>query len=210
VASTVSDPSTSTASPGPGRPRPPVAVLAAAALAGLEAVALVAGALTGLDGLLLAGSRPSGAVVLAVLLVLATWVVLCAGGGALLADGSGRRVYTGVATAEIALVVAVLVLSLSTPLFDPLAASLPLPALALLALGLPVGKLLLAGAPTALAWSAAGPRTRAAQPDPGPARPLLRAATLGGIGLVLLAVTLTTPVPGDPADAPATAGTSQP
>jgi hypothetical protein len=208
VASTVSDPSTSPASVA-GRIRPPAAVLAAAVLAGVEAVALVAGALTGLDGLLLAGARPPGPVVVAVLLGLAAWVVLCAGGGALLADGSGRRMYTGVATAEIALVVALLVLSLGTPLLDPLTASLPVPALALLALGLPVGKLLLAGAPTALAWSAAGPRARATRPEPGPARPVLRAATLGVIGLALLTVTLTTPVPGGPADAPATAGTSQ-
>ncbi|MGY1630902.1 hypothetical protein ACI784_04210 [Geodermatophilus sp. SYSU D01186] len=204
------DPSTTPTAPVPGRPRPPVAVLAAAGLAGLEAVALVAGALTGLDGLLLVGSRPSGPVVAAVLLGLATWVVLCAGGGLLLADGSGRRTYTGVATAEIALVAALLVLALGTPLLDPLTASLPLLPLALLFLGVPVGKLLLAGAPSALAWSATGPRAAASRPEPGPARPVLRAATLGVIGLALVAVVLVTPVPGTPAETPATAGTSQP
>ncbi|MGY1820444.1 hypothetical protein [Geodermatophilus sp. SYSU D00079] len=204
------DPVPTTAAPTRSRPRPPVTVLAAAGFAGLEAVALVAGALTGLDGLLLVGSRPSGPVVAAVLLGLATWVVLCAGGGALLADGSGRRVYTGVAVAEIALVAAVLVLTLGTPLLDPVAASLPVLPLTLLALGVPAGKLLLAGAPSALAWSAAGPRAAASRPEPGPARPVLQAATLGVIGLALVAVALVTPVPGTPADGPATAGTSQP
>jgi hypothetical protein len=210
VASTVLDPRATVAPAAPARRRPPAAVLAAAGLAGLESVALVAGALTGLDGLLLVGSRPSGPVVAAVLLGLATWVVLCAGGGALLADGSGRRTYTGVATAEIALVAALLVVALGTPLLDSLTASLPVLPVALLALGVPVGKLLLAGAPSALAWSAAGPRAAVARPEPGPARPLLRAVTLGVIGLALVAVALVTPVPGTPAQAPATAGTSQP
>jgi hypothetical protein len=206
----VPDPSTTTAAPVRGRPRPPAAVLAAAGLAGVESVALVAGALTGLDGLLLVGSRPTGPVVAAVLLGLATWVVLCAGGGALLADGSGRRVYTGVATGEIVLVAVLMVMALGTSLLDPLTASLPLLPLALLALGVPVGKLLLAGAPSALAWSAAGPRAAAVRPEPGPARPVLRAVTLGVIGLGLVAVALVTPVPGIPAEVPATAGTSQP
>ncbi|MGY1636674.1 hypothetical protein ACI78V_08465 [Geodermatophilus sp. SYSU D00742] len=210
ASTTVPDARTTPAAPVRGRPRPPAAVLAAAALAVLEAVALLAGALTGLDGLLLTGPRPPGAVVPALLLGLSSWVVLCAAGGALLADGSGRRTYTGVATAEIALVATVLVLASGTSLLDPLTVSLPLPALALLALGLPVGKLLLAGAPSALAWSAAGPRAAASRPEPGRARPVLRAATLGVIGLALVAVALTTPVPGGAAEAPTTAGTSRP
>jgi hypothetical protein len=150
-------------------------------------------------------------VVAVVLLVLAGWVVLCAGGGMLLLDRSGRRVHTAVATAEIALVGTFTALALTTPLFDTLPVALPLPALALalLTLGLPVGKLLLAGAPSVVAWVAEGPRTPAARPAPPAAGPRTRVATLAVIGLALVAVALTTPVPIAAPDAPATAGTSQ-
>jgi hypothetical protein len=182
-------------------------VLAAAAVAGLEAVALVAGALTGLDRLMLSG--PSGPLVAAVLLLLAGWVVLCAGGGALLVDGSGRRMLSAVAGAELVLVGALLVVSATTRV-DALTTSLPLPALALLALGVPAGKLLLAGAPSATAWIAQGPRGPARRPEPAAAGPALRAATLVVIGLALATVALATPTPGAPADDPATAGTSAP
>jgi hypothetical protein len=208
VASTVVD-TRSTAPSVRDRRRPPVTVLAAAGVAGVEAAALLAGGLTGLDGLLLSPLRPSGAVVAGVLLLLACWVVLCAGGGALLVDGSGRRAYTGVATAEVALVGALLVLSQATPLLDAPPTTLPLPALALLALGLPVGKLLLAGAPSAMAWVAEGPRAPS-RPQAGAAHPRLRAATLVAIAAALVAVAVTTPAPGTATDAPATAGTSAP
>ncbi|MDP9430244.1 MAG: hypothetical protein M3Q47_15890, partial [Actinomycetota bacterium] len=174
-----------------------------------EAVALLAGGLTGLDGLLLSPLRPAGPVVGVVLLALAGWVVLCAGGGVLLLDRSGRRVYTAVATAEVALVGALLALALLTPLLDTLPVALPLPALALLALGLPVGKLLLAGAPSVLAWVALGPRARARRPEPAAVGPRTRAVTLALIGASLVAVALTTPVPGAATETPATAGTSQ-
>ncbi|SNS73916.1 hypothetical protein SAMN06893096_107111 [Geodermatophilus pulveris] len=190
--------------------RPPVTVLAAAALGVLEAVALLAGGLTGLDGLLLSPLRPAGPVVAALLLLLAGWVVLCAGGGVALLDRSGRRLHTAVATAEAALVGGLLVLALLTPLFDALPVGLPLPALALLALGLPVGKLLLAGAPSALVWAAHGPRTREPRPQRAAAGPRTRAATLAVIGLALVTVALAVPAPGATPETPATAGTGRP
>ena len=196
------------ASPSTGRRRPPSTVLAAAAIGAVEAVALLAGGLTGLDGLLLSAVRPPGSVAALLLLLLAAWVVLCAGGGVLLLDRSGRRLYTAVATAEVALVGALLALALLTPVFDALPVALPLPALALLALGLPVGKLLLAGAPSVVAWVAAGPRAPR-RPEPAAVGARTRVATLAVIGLALVAVALGTPVPGTGNDAPATAGTSQ-
>ncbi|MFW3170555.1 hypothetical protein [Geodermatophilus sp. CPCC 206100] len=208
MASTVVDPRTTGVPPSTARRQPPVAVLAAGGIAGLEAVALVAGALTGLDGLLLSPLRPSGAVVALVLVALAAWVVLCAGSGALLVDGSGRRLYTGVATGELVLVGGLLLLALAGGLPAPTA--LPLPALVLLLLGVPVGKLLLAGAPTVLAWVAAGPRAPSTRPEPACARPALQAATLVTIGLVLCALALTTPLDGGGTDVPATVGSSQP
>ncbi|MGY1705465.1 hypothetical protein ACI79C_12905 [Geodermatophilus sp. SYSU D00697] len=210
ASTTVLDPRTPVVPGAPDRRRPPPTVVAAAAVAGVEAVGLVAGALTGLDGLLLSPLRPSGLVVATVLLLLAVWVVLCAGGGVLLADGSGRRLYTGVAVTEVGLVAVLLGLSLGTPLLDGLPASLPGPALALLALGVPVGKLLLAGAPTAVAWGAAGPRARARQPEPAPGPPALRAATLGVIALALVTIALVTPTPQAATGSSTTAGTSQP
>jgi hypothetical protein len=210
VASTVPDAGeTPPASSSPARRRPPAAVLAAAAVGLVEAVALLAAGLTGLDGLLLSPLRPAGPVVALVLLFLAGWVVLCAGGGMLLLDRSGRRVHTAVATAEIALAGACTALALTTPLFDPLPVALPLPALALLSLGLPVGKLLLAGSPSVVAWVAEGPSTPAHRPEPSPAGPRTRGATLAVIGLALVAVALSTPVPTVAPHAPATAGTGQ-
>jgi hypothetical protein len=209
VASTVLDARETPRAPSPERGRPPAAVLAAAAVGVTEAVALLAGGLTGLDGLLLSPLRPAGPVVAVVLLLLAGWVVLCAGGGVLLIDRSGRRVYTAVATMEVALVGALMALALLTPLFDTLPVTLPLPALALLALGLPVGKLLLVGAPSVVAWVAQGPRAPARRPEPAVLGMRTRMVTLAVIGLALVTVALTTPVPGAAPEAPATAGTSQ-
>ena len=211
MASTVLDARETPSAPSsPGRRRPPAAVLAAAAIGVGEAVALLAGGLTGLDGLLLSPLRPAGPVVAVVLLLLAGWVVLCAGGGVLLLDRSGRRVYTAVATAEVALVGALMALALLTPLFDILPVGLPLPALALLTLGLPVGKLLLAGAPSTVDWVAQGPRPAVRRPEPAAVGPRTRAVTLALIGLALVTVALTTPVPGAAPEAPATVGTSRP
>ena len=208
MASTVLDARETPRAPSsPGRRRPPATVLAAAAIGVAEAVALLAGGLTGLDGLLLSPLRPAGPVVAVLLLLLAAWVVLCAGGGVLLLDRSGRRVYTAVATAEVALVGALVALTLLSPLFDTLPGELP--ALALLALGLPVGKLLLVGAPSVVAWVDQGPCAPARRPEPAAAGPRTRVATLAVIGLALLSVALTTPVPAAVPDAPATAGTGQ-
>ena len=122
---------------------------------------------------------------------------------------SDRHILTAVATAEVALVGALMALAMLTPLFDILPVGLPLPALALLVLGVPVGKLLLAGAPSVAAWVAEGPRAPVRRPEPAAAGPRTRGATLAVIGLALLAVALTTPVPAAVPDAPAAAGTGQ-
>ncbi|MGY1814278.1 hypothetical protein [Blastococcus sp. SYSU D00820] len=206
MASTVLDVRTSGATPRPvpaatsARRRPPAAVLGAAGVAVLEALALVAAALTGLDGLLAAPPRPSGAVVVLVLGGLATWVVLCAAGGVTLLDGSGRALLTRVAYGEVVLLTVVLLVGLATPLVDDLPTTLPLPAVLLLALAVPVGKLLLASAPSAEEWLAAGPRSPAAQPQLSEGQRVLRAVTVGVIGVVLGVVALTGPT-GGPTDA---------
>jgi hypothetical protein len=189
------------------RALPPAAVLAAAGISLLDAVAVVAAALTGLDGVFSSPDRPSGAVAALWLLVLAAWAVLGAGGGLLLADGCGSRLLTLVACAEVAVLAVVFVLGLATSALDS-AAGLPVPALALAALAVPVGKLLLATAPSSTAWSDAGPRPRAPYPRVSEDRQALRVATLTVIGLALLAVVLLNPVDDD-ADTPFPVSTSQ-
>jgi hypothetical protein len=161
-------------------------------------VGLLAVALTGLNGALASPVRPAGSVVALGLLGLAAWIVLCAGGGAALIDGAGRKLLLGVAYGEMVLVSALLVGATATPLFAP-PAGLPLPLLALLALAVPVGKLLLAGAPAAQRWVAAGPRTRERRPDPVAAHRVLATVTLGFIGasLAALAVLIPAQAPGD-------------
>lgn len=180
--------------------RVPASVVGVGAIGVLEAIALLALSLTGLDGLLSSGRAP-GWLVAGTLVLLAAWIVLCAGGAAAMVDGTGRALLAGVAYAEIALVAALLVVATLTPFADP--APLPLPAPALLALAVPVGKLLLAGAPSAQHWIAQGPRARVRPPDPVQAHRLLATVTLGAIGLSLCAVALLFPVPagdvGDPA-----------
>jgi hypothetical protein len=173
----------------------PVPVAAAAVLAVLQAVALLALGLTGLDGVFGTGGRPDGMVVAVSLLLLAGWVVLCAGGGACLLDGAGRRLLTAVACAEIALLLVVAVAGalgadgVWLVAFGRLGA-LPVPALALLALGVPTAKLLLAGSPSAIAWVQAGGRPRRVRPTPAVEHRLLRGLTVGCIGLALTAVAL--------------------
>ena len=183
--------------------RLPVSVAAVATLAVLESLGLLALGLTSLDGIFGTGVRPSGVLVAVTLLLLAGWVVLCAGGGASLVDGAGRTLITAVASGEIALL---LVLAVASVLgadgvwlvaMGPLGA-LPVPALALLALGVPTAKLLLASAPSAVAWVAAGGRPRAPRATPVVAHPGLRVATLVCIGLALTGVALL----GGPADGP--------
>jgi hypothetical protein len=127
--------------------------------------------------------------------------VLCAGSGAAVIDGAGRKLLLGVAYAELVLVAMLLVIV--TALSVPLPIALPLPALGLLALAVPVGKLLLANAPSAQRWVAAGPRTRVRRADPVQTHRLLATATLGLIGLSLTAVAVLAPVPADGPNAPA-------
>ncbi len=172
----------------------PVTALAAGLLAIAEAVGLLAAALTGLDGVLSSPLRPAGPVMAVGLIVLAGWIVLSAGSGAALIDGTGRRSLVGLALAEIGLVGLLSVLAVVTPLFAEIPVTLPLPAVALLALSVPVGKLLLAGAPTAQQWAAQGPRVREARPDPVTVHRLLATLTLGVIGAGLVALTVLAPV----------------
>ena len=180
--------------PVPARRWWPAPVLALAAVCGLEALALLAGGLTGLDGLFTAAPGPSVPVVVTVLGGLAGWVVLCAGSGLAALEG-GRRLVNGLACAEIAAVAALFVVSLTTPLVGDLPTTLPLPAVALLALAVPVGKLLLTSAPATLAWAeAAPPRVRTAAPA---RHPRLRLATVALIGVALGALAVTTPVGGE-------------
>jgi hypothetical protein len=178
--------------------RLPATVLAVGLIGVLEAVGLLAAALTGLDDVLSSTSRPAGWVVAIGLLLLAAWIVLCAGSGAAIIDGTGSRLLLAVAYAELVLVGALGVLGTVTPLSDGLPAALPLPALLLLAVAVPVGKLLLAGAPSAARWVAAGPRTRVRRPDPVADHRMLATVTLAVIGLALGALALLAPVqPGD-------------
>jgi hypothetical protein len=185
-------PSLGTPAHGTARRRPPVAVLAAGLLAVVEAIALLAVALHGLDGMLSAPSRPAAPLLALLLVVLAAWIVLAAGSGAALVDGSGSRLLVGVAVGELGLVVALGALATVTPIGLP--AGLSAPALLLLAAAVPVGKLLLAGSPSATAWLAAGPRPVEQRPDPASTHRVLATATLGLIGLTLGAVALLGPV----------------
>ncbi len=177
-----------TAAPGTARRRPPMTALLTGLFAMVEAVGLLAVALHGLDGLLTAPSRPAGPVPAFALLVLAAWIVLAAGSGAAVIDGSGRRLLVGVAVGELVLLVLIGVAAVLVPV------ALPLPGLLLLATAVPVGKLLLAGSPSVAAWLAAGPRPVERRPDPAAAHRVLATATLGVIGLALGAVALLGPV----------------
>jgi hypothetical protein len=180
--------------------RIPVTVAAAGLIGVLEAVGVLAIALTGVDGVLSSPSRPAGWIVGAGLLLLAAWIVLCAGSAAALIDGAGRTLLMGVAYAEMALVALLLVLATTLPIATP--GNIPVPALGLLALAVPVGKLLLVGAPSAQRWVAQGPRTRVRRADPVQAHRLLATVTLAVIGLSLAAVAVLAPVPSDGASDP--------
>lgn len=182
-----------TAVPVPLR-RPPAPVVVAAVLGVAEALGLVAGALAGLAHLL-EYSHPTGATVGVGLVVLASWVVLAAASGAAVLDGAGRRLYSGVACAELGLVLAVLVTLATTSLLDGLRIGFPLPALALFLLAVPAGKLLLAGAPTTTQWLAQGPRVRERRTDPAASHRGLCVVTLAVIGLALTATALLVPAP---------------
>jgi hypothetical protein len=186
----------------------PATVVAAALVGVLEAVGILAVALTGLDRLLTSVGRPAGWLIAAGILLLAAWIVLCAGGAAGLLDRTGRSLLVGVAYVEMSLVGILLVVATVTPVPHP--TSLPVPALGLLALAVPVGKLLLAGAPSAQRWVARGPRRRSRRPDPVRAHRTLATLTLGAIGALLCAVAVLAPVPADAADDPASAVSPHP
>jgi hypothetical protein len=177
--------------------RPPAPVVVAAVGGVVQALALVAAALTLLAGQLEGPHRPTGVAVGTGLVVLATWVVLAATSGAALLDGTGRRIYTGLAWVELTLVLVSLVAIMLTPLMDGVRIGFPLPALALFLLAVPAGKLLLAGATSTSAWLAQGPRLRERRPDPARAHRGLCVATLGLIALTLTAAALLVPAPGD-------------
>ena len=181
--------------------RLPITVAAAGVIGVLEAVGLMSLALTHLDGLFSAPTRPAGWIVAAGLLVLAGWIVLSAGSGAALIDAAGRALFLGVAYAELVLVAILLVVA--TALAIPAPGSVPVPLLGLMALAVPVGKLLLANAPAAQAWVVAGPRTRVRRADPVQTHRALATVTLGVIGLALTAIAVLAPVPTSGPSAPA-------
>ena len=186
---------------------PPATVLAATGISLLQAVAVVAAALTGLGGLFGGSGGTSGTVAAAWLLGLAAWAVFGAGGGLLLTDGSGSRLLVVVACTELALLLVVFLAALASPSLDALTPGLPLPALALASGAVPVGKLLLATAPSATAWTAAGPRRPVAAPQLGDGQRALRVVTVAVIGVALASVALLDPVGTDPRDPrPATTG----
>jgi len=168
----------------------PLTVLAAAGIGVIEALGLLAVGLTGLDSLLTAATRPHGAVVAGVVLALAAWVVVAAGSGASMVDGTGRRGFVAVAYAELFAVAVAGVAAVVAGLHVPTPAHLPLPAAVVLALAVPVGKLLLAGSASTQAWLAAGPRVRERRPDPVVMHRMVATVTLAVIGLGLGAVAI--------------------
>jgi hypothetical protein len=171
------------------RTRPPVTVVATVAVGLVESIALLAGALTGLDGVLSSVLRPGPGVVLPAVFLLAGWIVVCAAGAATLLDGAGHRPVTWVAYGELVLITVLFFVALFTPRGEvPIPPAVPLPAVALLVLAVPVGKLLLAGSPTAVAWVADGPRPRDRRPDPTKTYQDLCVATLAVIAIALTAV----------------------
>ena len=176
-----------TVAPGTTYRHAPLPALLAGLTGIVQAIALLAVALHGLDAVLTAPSRPAGPAIALGLLGLAAWIVLAAAGGAAVIDGSGRRLLTGVAVAELGLVAAAAVLLPTTPLALPTG-------LVVAAAAVPVAKLLLAGSPSAVAWVAAGPRPVERRPDPATTYRVLATVTLGLIGLALGAVALLGPV----------------
>jgi hypothetical protein len=188
--------------------RPPT-VLAAGLIGIVEAVGLLALALTGLDGVLAAPVRLPGWLLGAGLLVLAGWIVLCAGGGAALIDAAGGKLVLAVAYGELVLLGALIVVATTSSVLAPAPAGLPLPLLLLMAVAVPVGKLLLVGAPSSVRWIAEGPRVRERRIDPVAAHRLLATLTMGLIGVSLAAVAVLVPAQGHGPNEPASAVFSQ-
>ena len=152
--------------------RLPLTIVSAGLIGVLQAVGLLAVALTGLDGVLSSPARPAGWIVGGGLLLLAAWIVLCAGSGAALIDGAGRTLLIGVAYAELVLIAMLLVVATSMTISTP--GDIPVPVLGLMAVAVPVGKLLLAGAPSAQQWVAAGPAHQGPPRRPGAVPPPAR------------------------------------
>jgi hypothetical protein len=185
--------------------RLPLTVLGAGLLGIAESLGLLALALTGLDGVLSSPVRLPGWLVGVGLLVLAGWIVLSAGGGAALIDGAGRRLVLIVASAELALLGALVVVATTSSALAAAPAGLPLPLLLLMAVAVPVAKLLLVGSPSAVRWIAQGPRVRERRVDPVAAHRLVATLTLGLIGVSLAAVAVLVPAQGGGANEPASA-----
>jgi hypothetical protein len=82
--------------------------------------------------------------------------------------------------------------------------ALPVPALAVLTAGVPIAKLLLASAPSTVAWVRSGGRPAAARAPRGVDHRALRGVTLACIGLALTGVALL----GGPADTSTTPSTA--
>jgi hypothetical protein len=183
-----------TSSTASRRRRLPAPVLAAGLVGILEALALLALAVVGIDDVLTSGVLTGTTLALG-LTVMAAWVVACAGSGAGLIEATGRTLFVGLAYAETVLVGFLLVIATFAP-FVTAPAGMPLPALALLVLTIPVAKLLLAGTPSAREWVADGPRTRVRRADPVAAHRLLATLTLGVIGISLGALAVLAPMNG--------------
>lgn len=203
----VTAPDTSPAAVTPRRAgRRPVTVMVLGAGGMLQAVALVAIALTSLTGMLAAEHRAPDAVIAAVLVALAGWTVLSASAGAAVLDGSGQRLLVVLGIAEVVVVAGLLVVAATTSVLDRATGDLPGPALALLMLSVPLGRLLLAGAPSTTAWVQAGPPMREHHSGTVVAHRRLCAGTLAVIGLALAGLALLGPTGvGDGAPAPAAA-----
>jgi hypothetical protein len=169
------------------RRRTPVTAVVLAVSGVVQGLGIVATALTVLARLLDSPQRPSGLLVGGGLVLLSVWVVLTAAAGACVLDGAGRRLLVVVSCAELGLCALVLAAGTLTSALDRLDTPLPVPALALLAIALPAGKLLLAEAPSTTEWLAQGPRVRELRPDPVTAHRLLCTVTLGIIAVALCA-----------------------
>ena len=174
-------------------PAPPVAVVAAGTVSLVEALALLAGALTGLDGLLTSTSRPAGWVVALALVGLAGWIVACTCSAATLVDAAGRRSVLAVAYAELGLIGGLGIAAVGTAFLPVTVGGLPLPGILLLSVAVPVVKILLAETASAQHWVASGPRMRPRRPDPVAAHRLLCTVTVTGIGLALTALAVLAP-----------------
>ncbi|WP_347059378.1 hypothetical protein ABC795_02900 [Blastococcus sp. HT6-30] len=181
------------------RRRVPAAALAAGLLAVLEAIGLLATGLTRIDAVLAAPVRPAGWLVLLGLVTLAGWIVLSAGAGAALVDGSGRRLLVLTSLAELVVVSLLGAVAVVLPLPEVLTGGVPLPLLFAAAIALPVGKLLLADAPSVREWVRRGPRVRVRRPDPVSVHRSLCTVTLGLIALVLGGLVVLDPADADPA-----------